>query len=163
MLFEFAQQCLNTQSSSINSLFSPHRGENSHRKSGNVQLAPLNCSKPAGPAGEHACAQPLLLALQDRLPKGQRRLRDRHHVAATALATTVAEFWVVIYSLESHTPLRKHKLPFPPSWPQSVIIQSVSCQQLSGRTALGNDLVFLPEEKLKAHRWAVAFCMQVTS
>ena len=64
--------------------------------------------------------------------------------------------WVAVYSPESHAPLRKHELFFPPSWPQSVISQTVSCQQLSGRTAFRNRLVLLPEEKLKERRWTVA-------
>lgn len=74
-LFEFAQQCFNTQSSSINSLFSPHSGRKQPQEIWECAASSaLNWSKPAGPAGAHACTQPLLLARQDCFPKGQKSL-----------------------------------------------------------------------------------------
>lgn len=61
--FEFAQQCFQTQSSSINSLSSPARGENGHRRPGNLSA---RAGRLAG-----VCVLPAsVVALQGCLPKG---------------------------------------------------------------------------------------------
>lgn len=89
-----------------------------------------------------------LLPLQDYLLRGKEVcVQKAPRVATPALATVVA----CCCCLQSGEPcsFKETQTPFPHSWPQSAIIQTVSCLQLSVRAARGNHLVSLTEEKLK--------------